>query len=177
MKKLFLSLFICFFCSTFIFAQSDEPEYVDFQKRAIGINVPFYPEITEEFFTGDIDIDFIFMALVRTSLCYQKYFDNGMGYQIELGLANFSLEYRNLIFLEPFEKTSNISCFYYVNLVSDLLYMMLGGLNLGIGAGIGIEPVFWGHLSIPLKIGACLHCPYGEPELGLYANLGLAYRF
>ncbi|MBE6353047.1 MAG: hypothetical protein E7060_08925, partial [Treponema bryantii] len=68
MKKLFLSLFVCF-CSTFIFAQSDEPEYVDFQNRAIGINVPFYPSDIENFIHyGGIEPFFI---LLKSSINYQ----------------------------------------------------------------------------------------------------------
>lgn len=174
MKKLFLSLFICFFCTTFSFAQSDEPEYVDFQNRAIGINVPFYPSDIENFIHyGGIEPFFIFL---KSSINYQQYFNNNWGFQIELGLSNFALELRKLFLIENIGNTSNFSLFAYSNAICYLGFFTKWDYNFAISTGIGMEPAFFGHLSLPIKLGFCITFPY-ENTCGLYANLGLAYRF
>ena len=129
-------------------------------------------------------------AFSMVGLSYQQWFGNS-GITISAGLDNQHInalaEYQYCVYASGLTDNLNSRLYVWaaggVNLRNDSIYNSTTNqshdefhVNAIAALGIGIEFVWWNHLSIPVQFGYIAEMPY-DVEMSFCVSTGVCYRF
>lgn len=143
-----------------------------------------------EYFNTAVGFDFqVTMGGYIAGITYQHWFKNDWGIQGTVGaLVNDSVFYsadlqlQRLFLVHDLGKKSVSSLFGWVNAgvastnISEDYTEEIIRPAINMGAGIGMELVFFEHISVPLKLGFVGQV-LNNPGFGLSVGAGILYRF